>query len=182
MSDEPQETPPSGGQPNYGQVPGAYPPPGATPPPPPPGTPPPPGQYPPGQYPPPGQYGYQPTGQYPPGQYGYQPVYAAPKHPQATLAMVLGIIGLTSLMCYITAVVAPFAWWIGAKAQKEIDANPGQYDGRGEAQAGKIMGIIGTVLLILGLLAITALIILTVTVDDFWDDSSYDDYSILGAF
>lgn len=176
MSDESQETPPQGEQPNYGQVPGAYPPPGATPPPPP--------QYPPGQYPPPGQHGYQPAGQYPPGQYGYQPVYTPPKHPQATLAMVLGIIGLTSLMCYITAVVAPFAWWIGAKAMKEIDANPGQYDGRGEAQAGKIMGIIGTILLILGIIAIAGFVTLLIASSDFREgfDEGYEDYTILGAF
>ncbi|MEO6605937.1 MAG: DUF4190 domain-containing protein [Aeromicrobium sp.] len=156
MTDQPNETPP-----NPGQVPGAYPPP-------------PPGQYPPpppGQYPPP-----------PPGQYGYQPVYQAPKHPQATLAMVLGIIGLTGLMCYVTFLVAPFAWWIGAKANREIKADPARYSGGSEASAGKIMGIIGTVFLILGLLAITALIIATVTIDGFWDEDYSSDYSLLGAF
>jgi len=164
---EPQETPP----PNPGQ---------ATPPPNPGQVPPP--QY--GQYPPPGQYAPPPPQYQPPGQYGYQPVYAAPKHPQATLAMVLGIIGLTGLMCYVTAFVAPFAWWIGAKAVKEIDAEPGRYGGRGEAMAGKIMGIIGTVLLILGLLALAGFITLLVTSSEFRDgfDSGYEDYSLLGAF
>ena len=173
MTDEPQETPPpSGGQvppPNPGQVPPGYPPQGA---------------YPAaGSYPPPPPYGqYPPPGQYPSGQYGYQPVYVPPKHPQATLAMVLGIVGLTGIMCYITAFVSPFAWWIGAKAVKEIDADPARYGGRGEAMAGKVMGIIGTVLLIIGLLIVIGLIVLTITVDDFWDDSGYQDYSILGAF
>lgn len=172
MTDQPQETPPQGEPPNYGQVPGAYPPPGATPPPPP-------------QYPQPGQYGYPPPpGQYPPGQYGYQPVYVAPKHPQATLAMVLGIIGLTSIMCYITALVAPFAWWIGAKAVKEIDADPSRPGGRSEAMAGKIMGIIGTVMLIIGVLVLAGFITLLVTSSEFRDgfDEGYEDYSILGAF
>jgi hypothetical protein len=169
MTDEPQETPPPDpGQatppPNPGQVPGGYPPP-------------------PGAYSPPPQYGqYPPPGQYPPGQYGYQPVYAAPKHPQATLAMVLGIIGLTSLMCYVTAFVAPFAWWIGAKAVKEIDAEPGRYGGRGEAMAGKIMGIIGTVLLIIALIAVAFFVTMAIVDPSFYDDSGYEDYSIVGAF
>lgn len=165
MSDQPHETPPPNrGEvpPNAGQVPGAY--------------------APPGQYPP--RVSTSPPGQYPPGQYGYQPVYAAPKHPQATLAMVLGIIGLTGIMCYVTALVAPFAWWIGAKATREIDADPARYGGRGEASAGKIMGIIGTVLLILGLLALAGFITLLVMSTEFRHEfeSGFEDYSILGAF
>lgn len=135
--------------------------------------------------PPPGQPGaYPPAGQYPPGQYAYPPAYMPPKHPQATLAMVLGIVGLTSLMCYVTALVAPFAWWIGAKAVREIDANPTQYSGRGEAMAGKIMGIIGTVLLILGLLVIAGFIALLVLSSEFREgfENGFEDASILGAF
>ena len=46
--------------------------------------------------------------------------------------------------------LSPFAWAIGAKAVREIDATPGRYGGRDQANAGKIMGIIGTVLLVLG--------------------------------
>jgi len=76
-----------------------------------------------------------------------------PKHPQATLALVLGIIGL--VLCNI---LAPFAWYIGHKTVSEIDAEPGRYDGRGEAVAGKILGIIGTILCVLGL-ALLALIV-----------------------
>ncbi len=143
--------------------------------------PPDPGQVPPhlGQAPGP----YPPPGQYPPGQYGYQPAYMAPKHPQATLAMVLGIVGLTGIFCYITAVVAPFAWWIGAKATREINAEPGRYSGQGEASAGKIMGIIGTVLLILGLLVLAGFIMLLITSGDFRAgfESDWDEYSIVGA-
>lgn len=70
---------------------------------------------------------------------------ARPDHPRATTAMVLGILGL--VVCQICA---PFAWSIGGKAVKEIDASGGAYGGRGQAQAGYIMGIIGTVLLGLG--------------------------------
>jgi len=56
--------------------------------------------------------------------------------------MVLGILGLV-----ICSIWAPFAWSIGGKAVKEIDASGGAYGGRGQAQAGYIMGIIGTVIL-----------------------------------
>ena len=85
--------------------------------------------------------------QYPPP-YGYYQ-QQAPKHPSATTALVLGIIGLVGIvMCGgITLVLSPFAWGIGGRAVKEIDqAQPGTYSGRDLANAGRIMGIIGTVL------------------------------------
>ncbi len=108
-----------------------------------------------------GQPYQQPYGQ----QYPYQP--QAPKHPSAMTSMVLGIIGLGSiLLCGgIGLVLSPFAWAMGSKAVKEIDAAPpGTYSGRDNANAGKVMGIVGTVLLILGVLAIIAFIVLVVAV------------------
>lgn len=118
-----------------------------------------------------GQPGY---GQ-PPYGYGYLP-QAAPKHSSATLAMVLGIVGLASfLICGCIAVVSPFAWYLGAKAKREIDQSGGQYGGRGEAQAGMIMGIIGTVLLILMILAIGIFIAIGVA-GGFDDGSSTSTY------
>ncbi len=65
-----------------------------------------------------------------------------PDHPRATTSMVLGILGLV-----ICSICAPFAWSIGGKAVKEIDASGGAYGGRSQAQAGYVMGIIGSVLL-----------------------------------
>jgi len=129
-------------------------------------------------YPPPPQY----PPPYPPPGYGapYSPYVPLPAHPRATTAMVLGIVGMTGFMCYVTFLVAPAAWIIGAKAVKEIDANPGMYGGRSEANAGKIMGIVGTVLLILALLALTAFVIVSVTIDGFWDDS-YDESYFIGG-
>jgi uncharacterized membrane protein YjgN (DUF898 family) len=73
-------------------------------------------------------------------------VQYAPDHPRATSSLVLGILGL--VLC---GVIAPFAWVIGKRAVNEIDASHGQLGGRGSAQAGYIMGIIGTALLALGL-------------------------------
>ncbi|HEU4513212.1 MAG TPA: DUF4190 domain-containing protein [Nocardioidaceae bacterium] len=106
-----------------------------------------------------GQPGYwgqqeQPTaayGQpYPPGPPGYPmqgPVQYAPDHPRATTSLVLGILGIVP--CQL---LAPFAWWIGKKTLDEIDASGGRLGGRTAAQAGYIMGIIGTVLLAVGIL------------------------------
>ena len=73
--------------------------------------------------------------------------------------MVLGILGL--VLC---GVIGPFAWVMGSKAVKQIDANPNAYSGRGEANAGKIMGIVGTVLLILGVVLFGILIVVGLAV------------------
>ena len=68
-------------------------------------------------------------------------------HPKATTAMVLGIIGLLSCQ-----VLSPFAWAIGRKAVAEIDASGGRLDGRSQAQTGYVLGVIGTIVLVLGAL------------------------------
>jgi hypothetical protein len=95
------------------------------------------------------QYGQPEYGQPPYGQpQGSPPVGYAPDHPKATTSMVLGILGI--VLC---GLIAPFAWRIGKRTMNEIDASNGQLGGRGTAQAGYIMGIIGTVLLALAVLA-----------------------------
>ena len=95
---------------------------------------------PPPQYPYPGQGG--------PGGYPYGP---QAEQSQATTALVLGILGLV-----ICGVLAPFAWSIGHKSLKEIDASGGALGGRGKAQAGYIMGIIGTILLVVAVVGARA--------------------------
>ena len=82
-----------------------------------------------------------------------QPGYAAPPpHPQATTALVLGLVSLIGLfVCLFPILAAPFAWRTGGRAVKEIDAQPGRWSGREQAQAGRIMGMIGTALLVLGI-------------------------------
>ncbi|GAA2146215.1 hypothetical protein GCM10009844_21950 [Nocardioides koreensis] len=139
---------------------------------------PPPAQNPYGQQQPYGQgqppYGQQPYGQ-PYGQqpYGQQPGYgygapAPANHPSATTALVLSLIGLVGIaFCGgITLVLSPFAWRTGAKAVREIDANPGMYGGRDQANAGRIMGIIGTVLLVIGIIGLIGLFSLAVVSSD----------------
>jgi hypothetical protein len=121
-------------------------------------------------------YGQQPHGQQPYGQQGYgqgygqQPVYGYPgagyvpmpqvaDHPQATQAMVLGLIGLVgSFLCWLPILLSPFAWVVGARAKREIDASGGMLGGRDKAMVGMVTGIIGTVLLTLGLLFILFII------------------------
>ena len=130
------------GQPTYGAQPAA-------------GSPPPPGQAPP--------Y-YSPPGAGQPG-YGYAPV--APAHSQATLAMVLGLIGLVGALfsCGLTLVVSPFAWVIGQKAVREIESSQGRLSGDSQARTGMITGIIGSVLLVLAIIGFIALIALAIASD-----------------
>ena len=127
-----------------------------------------PGQPGPAEQTPPGQpYGapqqpQQPYGAQPPPQQPYQAApgqgwTVPPKHPQATLVLILGILGLV-----VCQVLGPFAWIMGNKAVAEIDANPGAYDGRGEAQAGRILGIIATVILILSVLLVAFFFVLVI--------------------
>lgn len=129
--------------------------------------------------PPPPSYGGQPGyGQAP---YGAQPAYSgavgAPDS-GATTAMVLGIIGLAGgFFCGLPIVLSPFALFVGLAAKKRIDASAGALTGRGNAQAGFILGIIGTVLLVLSILAIVVVIIIGVSGGfDSGYDSGYDSY------
>ena len=102
------------------------------------------GQQPPEQPPPPNPPGY---GAPPPG---YQPVPGAygggaQQNQKALWSMILGIVGLVccGLFAAIPAII------LGHMGKKEIDATGGAQSGRGMAQAGFIMGIIGTVLSVL---------------------------------
>lgn len=115
-------------------------------------------------------YPTPPTGQNAQG-YGYQPYAVQPKHHSATTAMVLGIVSVAGgILCWLPLFVSPFAWFTGSKAVREIDDSRGALGGRGEAMAGKILGIIGTVLLGLAVIGVILLIVLTLSVDNFWDE------------
>lgn len=81
----------------------------------------------------------------------------APVHPQATTALVLGI--LSFVLC---GVLAPFAWVMGAKATREIEAAGGAWGGHGAAYAGKVLGIIGVIVLAFAVAAGTALVVVAV--------------------
>ena len=83
--------------------------------------------------------------QYPP-QFPYGPPVR--DHPQATTILVLGILSLV-----VCGVLGPFAWVMGSRALHDIDASQGSLGGRSSVNAGRICGIIATVLLVLGVLA-----------------------------
>jgi hypothetical protein len=79
----------------------------------------------------------------PPSPYGPPPLgFGAPEHPQATTVLILGILGLVRCQ-----VISPFAWVMGNRVVREIDAAGGQLGGRSHANAGRICGIVGTALI-----------------------------------
>ena len=88
----------------------------------------------------------------------YQP--PPPQHPQTTLILVLGICSL--VLCQV---LGPFAWVMGNKAIREIDAARGQYSGRDTVNIGRILGAVATVLLVLGILVLVAVIVVAVVVE-----------------
>ena len=104
-------------------------------------------------------YGQAPYGQ-PDQPYGYG--YATPPpHPSSTTAMVLGLVSLIGLfICVVPIVMAPFAGVTGGRVVKAIDAEPGRWSGREQAQAGRIMGMIGTAILVLIVLALIGFFVL----------------------
>ncbi len=68
---------------------------------------------------------------------------------QATTALIVGIVGI--VCC---GLAAPFAWYLGNKELQQIAAGLSPVAGQGTANAGKILGIIGSALLIVGFIAI----------------------------
>ncbi len=117
-------------------------------------------------YPPPGAgYGYPPAGGYaPPGGFGPPGGYSpwgggAIEHPQGTTVLVVGIMSLVLTgTCVIGVLLGPVAWIMGNRVLGEIDADPSRYTNRGAVQAGRICGIIATVLLVVGIVALVVLV------------------------
>ena len=157
------QPPPYPGDPS-GQQPGEQPgPTGSTPSGEPQGSPqPPPGQ-PYGAQPPPQQpWGAQPPPQQPYA--GQQPYSAAPgqwqalpKHPKATLVLVLGILGLV-----VCQVLGPFAWVMGNRTVREIDESGGRIGGRSQANIGRVLGIVASAFLILGVIGFVVYFIVVI--------------------
>ncbi|MEZ5330512.1 MAG: DUF4190 domain-containing protein [Thermoanaerobaculia bacterium] len=65
---------------------------------------------------------------------------------RATTSLILGILGV--VCC---GLLAPVAWYLGSQELQAIAAGQSPAAGEGVAKAGKILGIIGSVLLILSL-------------------------------
>jgi hypothetical protein len=98
-------------------------------------------------YPPSGQYqqpGGQPSpyGQQSPMPYG-QPYGAPPQeHPQGTMILIFGILGI-----FIT-IFAPIAWYLGNKAKAEVQASGVNYTNEQNISIGRMLGKIFTILAI----------------------------------
>jgi hypothetical protein len=97
----------------------------------------------------------------PPHWYPGPPAYRLPDHPEATKSMVLGLIALIGgFTCYVPLALGPWAWVVGRRAVREIDAQPGRFEGRGQAMAGYVTGVVATVLLVLGVLLLLGVLAL----------------------
>ena len=79
---------------------------------------------------------------------------AYPEASQATTVLVLGIIGI--VLCQL---LGPVAWVMGNNELQAIDAGRRAPENRGTANAGRILGIISTVLLAIGLLLLIFILV-----------------------
>ncbi len=73
------------------------------------------------------------------------PVQSVAPH-RGVLILVLGILGI--VCCFICGIIA---WVMGNNDLREIDAGSMDPSGRGLTQAGKICGMVGTILAIVGI-------------------------------
>jgi len=87
-------------------------------------------------------------------------VYGRPEHPQATTVLVLGILSLVGV-----SIVGPIAWHMGNKGLKECEA--GVYSMTDPLRIGRILGIIGTILLIIGVAFVIVYLILMAAIFGF---------------
>ena len=111
-------------------------------------------------------YGQPPQGQPPYGSppYGQQPAYGTAPYPgqgdmfrepsQAVLALVVAIVGLVAFQ-----LISPVAWVLANREIQGIDEGRRNPANRGMAVAARVCGIIGTVLLVLGVLFVVIAVI-----------------------
>jgi len=87
-----------------------------------------------------------------------QPVYSLPNPPGAVAGLVLGIISVVT--CGVPT--GPFAIWQSRVADRAIKESPAAYGNKGLVTAGLVLGIIGTVLLVLWILYWIFIILLAI--------------------
>jgi hypothetical protein len=81
----------------------------------------------------------------PPLPYGQQYGAAPPEHPQGTLILIFGIIGI------FFSLFGAIAWYLGANAMKEIQATGIRYSNESNINTGRILGKIVTIIALVGL-------------------------------
>ena len=86
-----------------------------------------------------------------------EPDYEEPH--RGGLLLALGLVGL--LAC---PVVSPFAWVMGANDLRAMDERRMDPEGRSNTQAGKILGIVGTILLALQVMALLVYVVVIAVV------------------
>jgi hypothetical protein len=96
------------------------------------------------------------------------PAPAATPHPQAALALILGILGtVLGFSCIIGGLVGIGGIVVGRRVKNEIDAQPGRYTGRSQAIAGLVTGIIGVSICVLATLFIVLAIVAGISNTNF---------------
>ncbi|MEZ5200950.1 MAG: hypothetical protein R2742_06345 [Micropruina glycogenica] len=80
-----------------------------------------------------------------------------PEHPNSNLVLTLGIVGMCANFIMFPF-ISPIAWYLGAKAKRELVNNPGVYRDTGKLTAGYVLGIVGSMFVIAGILLIVGLI------------------------
>lgn len=94
------------------------------------------------------------------------PSPSLPVPTEAIVSLTLGIISIVSVLLAVLTgfslvggVCAPFAVWLGRRAQNLIRRHPDRYSGEGLALAAFVTGIVGCVLFVLGLLAVLFIVL-----------------------
>ena len=77
-----------------------------------------------------------------------------PEQSKSTTVLVLGILGIV-----VCSILAPIAWYMGNEEVTAIDAGRRDPTNRGTANAGRILGIVGTVLMGVGLVLILVIVL-----------------------
>jgi hypothetical protein len=90
------------------------------------------------------------------------------QHPQAALALILGILGtVLGMTCVVGGLVGIGGIVTGRRVRNEIDAAPGRYTGRSQAIGGIVTGIIGVSIFTLVTVLIVLLVIAGIASADF---------------
>ncbi|MFC8528469.1 DUF4190 domain-containing protein [Nocardia sp. NPDC057227] len=73
-----------------------------------------------------------------------QPIGQPVEHPNATAILFLGAV---SILC--CGLAGPVAWAMGRRALDQIEESGGAYGGRAQVVVGYVLGIVGTVLMVI---------------------------------
>lgn len=99
------------------------------------------------------------SGQYPGQQYPSPVDHGAPGYPEQSQSTVVFVLGLVGMLVF--PLLAPFAWAMGNRELAAIDAGRRPPDNRQLARIGQILGIVMSSLLILFVVAVVALIVVS---------------------